>query len=278
MTQLRDVHVKDSVSSSDRQPPHGRIVTVAAVALLAFALGVYWFLARDDTEEPIETVVEAPREVTPPSPEPVVPDPEPIEIPALNNSDGFVRNLVEALSSHPELTSWLVNDGIIRRFVVVIDNIADGTNPAQHITFLRPQNRFTTTNRSSTLLINPDNYRRYDLHAEIIDSLNTQGSAELFHLLEPLITEAYVELGNPDRPFLGTFERAVINLLDVPIVDTPPALVKHPPFFHFTDEILESLSPAQKQFLGMGPNNVRTMQAKIRQIALAIGIADSQLP
>ena len=278
MTQLGDVHVKDSFRAPDKQPPHGRIVTVAAVALLAFALGVYWFLARDSTEEPVETVVEAPREVTPPSPDPVVPDPEPIEVPTLNDSDGFVRNLVEALSAHPELTSWLINDGIIRRFVVVIDNIADGNNPAQHITFLRPQNRFTTDNIGSTLLVDPDNYRRYDLHAEIIDSLDTQGSAELYRLLEPLIAEAYVELGNPDRPFLGTFERAVINLLDVPIIDNPPALVEHAPFFHFTNEILESLSPAQKQFLGMGPANVRTIQAKIRQISLAMGIADSRLP
>ena len=87
-----------------------------------------------------------------------------------------------------------------------------------------------------------------------------------------------MELGNPDRPFLGTFERAIINLLDVPIVDTSSALVEHAPFFHFTDETLESLSPVQKQFLGMGPSNVRTIQAKIRQIALAIGIADSRLP
>ena len=53
MTQLGDLHVKDSFRAPDKQPPHGRIVTVVAVALLAFALGVYWFLARDDTDEPV---------------------------------------------------------------------------------------------------------------------------------------------------------------------------------------------------------------------------------
>ena len=277
MTQLGDVHVKDSAGGDGPGQPRGRIIAIAVVALLAFALGAYWFLGRGDDAAPAETVRAAP-EVIPPPPAPVDTAPEPVEVPALDESDTFVRDLVAALSSHPGWATWLVNDGMIRRFVVVVDNVADGTNPSEHVTFMRPDARFATSGDDSTPRVDRRNYARYRLHAEIIGSLDTQGTAELYRALEPLITEAYVELGNPDRPFAGTLERAIVNLLNVPIVEDSPPLVEHAPFFHYTDERLESLSPSQKQFLGMGPDNVRAVQAKLRQIALAIGIADSRLP
>ena len=48
--------------------------------------------------------------------------------------------------------------------------------------------------------------------------------------------------------------------------------------YAYVDPRLESLSAAQKQLLRMGPENVRTIQAKLREIALALGIPDSRLP
>ena len=278
MTQLGDFEVKEPAGGTGNEQPRGRVIGIAVVALLAFALGVYWFLGRGDDAPPVETIVEAPPPTVPPPLAPVAPAPEPIEVPALDESDAFVRDLVSALSAHPGLAAWLVNDGIARRTVVVFDNIADGTNPAQHVTFMRPETRFAMSGDATELRIDPRNYDRYDLHAQIIDSLDTQGTAELYRMLEPLLDQAYVELGNPDRPFIGTVERAVVNLLNVPIVENPPALIEHAPFFHYTDTRLESLSPAQKQFLAVGPDNVRTIQGKLRQLALAIGISNSRLP
>ena len=279
MTQLGDFQVKEPAGGDGGEQPRSRIIAIVVVALLAFGLGVYWFLGRGDDAPPVETVVEAPPEPAPPPPTPVAPEPVSVEIPALDDSDPFVRDLVAALSSHPGLAAWLVNDGMIRRFVVTVDNIADGANPAQHITFMRPETRFTTTTGDdATLRIDPRSYVRFDLHTQIIDSLDTRGTADLYLRLEPLMDEAYVELGNPDRPFRGTLERAIVNLLNVPTFDNPPAVIEHAPFFHYADERFESLSPSQKQFLGMGPDNVRAIQATLRQLALAIGIPNSRLP
>ena len=41
---------------------------------------------------------------------------------------------------------------------------------------------------------------------------------------------------------------------------------------------LQELSAAQKQLLRMGPQNVRTVQSKLREIATALGIPASRLP
>ena len=278
MTQLGDFQVKEPAGGDGSEQPRGRIIGIAVVALLAFALGVYWFLGRGDDPPPVETVVEAPPEAAPSSPAPIEPEPAPVDIPALDESDAFVRDLAAMLSAHPGLASWVVSDGIVRRFVVVVDNIADGTNPAQHVMFMRPESRYATTGVDATRRVDPSNYDRYDRHAQIFSSLDTQGSADLYLMTQPLINEAYVELGNPDRPFIGTLERAIVNLLNVPTIEDPPTLVEHAPFFHYTDERLESLSPSQKQFLGMGPDNIRIVQAKLRQIALALGVPVSRLP
>ena len=280
MTQLGDYQVKTPTGGNGDEPSRRPMIVIGIVALLAVAIGLYWFLGRDIEEPPDETMVEAtPDPVSPPSAV-VELEPELVDVPPsdLDGSDEFIRDVIGTISSHPGLAEWIVSDGLIRRFVVVVDNVADGSNPAQHVPFMRPMTRFRTSGEGAALQIDARSYRRYDLHAQIIASLNTQGTADLYLALEPLMNEAYVELGNPDRPFTQTLERAIVSLLNAPIVDGLPALVEHAPFFQYTDTTLESLTPAQKQLLGMGPDNVRTVQAKLRQMALAIGIPDSRLP
>ena len=49
-------------------------------------------------------------------------------------------------------------------------------------------------------------------------------------------------------------------------------------FFEFADAELEDLLPVQKQFLGMGPRNVRAVQASLLDIARELGIDASSLP
>ncbi|MDP7692905.1 MAG: hypothetical protein QGG89_13815, partial [Vicinamibacterales bacterium] len=44
------------------------------------------------------------------------------------------------------------------------------------------------------------------------------------------------------------------------------------------DAELEDLLPVQKQFLGMGPRNVRAVQASLLDIARELGIDASSLP
>jgi hypothetical protein len=48
--------------------------------------------------------------------------------------------------------------------------------------------------------------------------------------------------------------------------------------YGFVDPNLESLQAAQKQLLRMGPDNARTVQRALREIALALGIPQGRLP
>ena len=272
----------DGTLPPDESPPPDnqrlvRLVALAAsVAVVALGIGAYWLLTDGDTEEAPaapEQAAEAPdpQLLAEPEPEPV--EPEPVEVPELEESDSFVGAVVGGLSSHPGLAAWLAGERMIRRFVVVVDNIANGRNPAQHVPFMRPGQRFSTTGEAPDTRIAAASYRRYDVHAEIIDSLNADGVGALYAVLEPLLDAAYSELGYPDTPFSSALRRAVAHLLAVPVLDGPQAVTQGMVFYEYSSERLDALTPAQKQFIGMGPDNVRTVQAKLRAIAQAMGLA-----
>ena len=255
----------------------GPLIGVVAVAIVAGLASFFFFGDQETVEEP-EPVAEAPPPPAPPPPPPVEAPVEEIALPSLDESDSLVRDFVVALTSHPAFAAWLIPDQLVRTFVLVVENVADGNNPAQRLTPLRPTQRFRTRGEPTQLGIDPASYARYNTHAEIVASINPVGAAELYRRLYPLITEAYAELGHPDGGFDDTLQRALRNLLETPVLERDVTLVPRAAFFEFADDGLENLHSVQKQFLGMGPRNIRAVQASLLDIARELGIDPSSLP
>ena len=247
------------------------IIGVVLVAVLGIA--TYWFLQEEPEVQP-EIIVPVVEEPAPPQQLPPVEttEAEPVLLPDLNTSDSFVRNLLSALSVHQKIAEWLATEGLVRTFVVAIDNIADGQNPSNHIPFMQPAQRFGVTTNSSELRISSESYNRYDLHTAVFDSISTLGLAKLFQEIEPLLDEAYAELGHPETPFRRTFERALTHILETPNINRSPLVEKGVVFHRYVDPRFEGLSPAQKQFLGMGPENIQTIKSKLQEISTALGL------
>ena len=249
---------------------------VGAVVVLAIA-GFFLFGPEgDDATEPssVAAIDERPPPTDPPPALPPQPDEE-LLLPPLDESDSLIRELATALARHPGWLAWLATDNLIRTFVVVVDNVAEGTNPAQHVPFMRTEQRFEVEEADGQLRIADASFRRYDGLTAIVDALDVSGSARLYAQLLPLMDEAYTELGAPpDVTFHGTFQRAVARLLETPVIEGRTAVAERDPFFVYTDPALENLSPATKQLMGVGPENLRTIQAKVRDIAEAIGLTD----
>ena len=248
---------------------------IGAAVVLAVA-GLWYFGMEEEAAPPVaETSVVDPPQEPAPAPPPPPPAREPIELPSLDESDALVRELAAAISAHPEWLEWLVTDRLIRTFVVAVDNVAEGNNPSQHVPFARPDRRFETETVEDRLLIAGTSHRRYDRLTGIVASIDAEGSARLFRDLLPLMDEAYAELGAPpDVAFMDTFQRAVSRVLEAPVIEGRPEVVPRGPFLVYTDPTLENLSPATKQLMGVGPENLRTIQAKVREIAEALGVPD----
>lgn len=246
--------------------PIGAIVLV--VVALAAAAVLAWFLLRDETEAPTPEPAESPALPTESEPSPTEPTAE-VDEPELSG-DALVRRLVAALSSRPEVVEWLANDDLVGRFVRVVGNVAYDENPAVHVPFLRPEERFSVVQGNGDTVIAAQGYRRYDLLADVFVSLDEEGAAEVLERLEPELERAWEELGYPGT-FRRALERAIERLLAVPIVEDPIALEEGVVSWRFESARLEALAPAQKQLLRMGPRNVDRIQAKLRSLRRELG-------
>lgn len=199
-------------------------------------------------------------------------------LPPLDASDTLVRTLVQALTESPAVMAWLPTTGLIRNFTAVVANIADGATPAKQLKVLKPAAPFRIVTRDGGTYVDPRSYDRYARIADAVASIDAAGAAKLYATLKPRIEEAQKDLGAADS-FDHTLERAIVALLATPAIDGGSERLKPKGIgYGYADERLESLSAAQKQLLRMGPRHARVIKAKLRDIALALGIPASHLP
>jgi hypothetical protein len=209
---------------------------------------------------------------------PLGPAVEPKDLPPLNLSDPFVREMLSSLSSRPELAAWLASDNLVRNLAASIDAVANGATPSTQLRRLAPAGSFAAEPRGEDFVIDARSYRRYDGIADTVATLDAAGLARAYVILRPRLQEAYAELGYPGSDIDGAVERAIARLLETPTLDREVDVRPAPVLYQFTDERLERLAPAQKQLLRMGPRNERLVQDKLREVAGALGIPDDRLP
>jgi Protein of unknown function (DUF3014) len=243
------------------------LVLIVLVLAIPVGLGVlaYRLLSGPAKPAAVANRVAAPLPTAAPSPT-LTPLASQTPLPGLDQSDAFVRTLVEVLSLRPAWVAWLATEGLVRRFVVVVDNMAEGRLPTKHLAVMVPKEKFTAVDRRGSYFVDPQSYHRYDTIADVVASLDTKGSAQAYRQLKPLIQEAYRQLGYPDRDFDLALSRAIDRMLDTPVPQGDVRLRPAVKSYKLADPELERLGAVQKQFLRMGADNVMKVQAKLREI------------
>jgi len=241
---------------------------------------------------PVPIIVPAPVVEPEPEPEPSLPvvvEPEPAPpafvLPSLNDSDQLVRDGVLSLTREEAINTWLSPAELVRKFVVLVDNVAGGIIPKDAVRVLAPTGPFRVTAieeladansivlpsldplAEAVYLLDTESYGRFDNVTRVFVSLDARRAAEFYGLLRPLFQQAYGELGYTDRQFDTIVFQAINRLLETPIVEKPIRLVRPVVMYRYEDPLLENLSPAQKQLMRMGPNNTRAIQAKLGDLA-----------
>jgi hypothetical protein len=196
----------------------------------------------------------------------------------LDKSDDSVRGLMAELSSNPAFSQWLKSKDLIRKFVAAVDAVASGQSPRPQMDFFALAGPFKTLTKNGKTFLDPASYDRYNIVADVFDSVSTSGCARLYAGLRPLFQAAYRELGYPKEDFHLTLQKAIVEILKAPAVEEPIELEKKISSYAMADPKLEDLSAAQKHVLRMGPENLQLIQVKLREIGLALGFADAQLP
>ncbi len=191
-------------------------------------------------------------------------------LPSLDASDALVRALVREVARRPVAAAWLAPSHLVDRFVVAVDNVADGQLPTRALGFLRPATPFAARGGDPTWHVDPAGYARYDAFAELAAGLDAAEAVRAYRTLEPLLEESFGQLGRPDERFEQRLRAAADELLAAPIPESPPELVRHVKRFEYASPALADCSEPQKLLLRMGPANARTIQEALRRFLAAL--------
>lgn len=201
------------------------------------------------------------------------PDPEPIavELPSLNASDAFVLSRLQQIGNGVALLQHLADEQLVRRFVVLVDNLSRGDLPQSNLVYRSVPGDFPVQAIDDNLfLMDEAGYRRFDQAVNAFTALDTDQALSLYRLASPLLQQAYRELGFGDVNFDTTLRRAIRNVLDTEEIDGPVQLVKPSVMYLYADSQIEGMSDIQKQLIRIGPENREKVKAKLREFLLAL--------
>jgi hypothetical protein len=262
---LERVPAADGEVSETKPKSATPLVVIAGAGLAVGAIAAWWWIQSHRAP--------APGAVTPPAgTEAAVAAGEPARtLPPLGQMDTFLRALLGALSSHPDVVRWLATDDLIRQMAHGIDRVSRGQSPARDVPMLRPKGGFEVQRRGRATTIAPASFRRYDSLAALVDSLDPQAVADAYRTIRPRLDEAYQSLGRTEGGVNEAVSAALQLLVDTPLLDEPIAVVPGKgATYVFADDQYERLMPVQKQLLRMGPANARRVQTRLREIKNAI--------
>jgi hypothetical protein len=243
-----------------------RAIGIIAIGLVVF-VGVFgWWMSRPApaanvtpdaviaTEAPIDKAV-----------------PPLVELPPLDQMDAFLRPLLAALSSRPELANWLATDDLVRQLATAIDQASAGGSPARDFKVIAPSSTFVAGGRGDRRTIDPASYTRYDGLVRTVTPIDASRVADIYKTIRPRLNEAYRGTGHPEGNVDAALARTIDILLDTPNVKDPIALTASGGAWAFADEDLEDLAPTQKQLLRMGPAHADALKTWLRALQAALG-------
>jgi len=272
-----------------RESSTGTLVVIVLLALAAAFLGWRWYQQQQPLHvEPASPVATAPNDGPAPAPAPP-PLPESLEpqnpidaialpasgLPTVADSDTRVMKALVDLMGSKNVADFLQFEGIVRRTVATVDNLAREQSPASTWPVQPTKQRFITEGKAGAQTIAAGNAARYTPIVQLAESINPAKAAKTYAQLYPLFQKAYEELGYPGRYFNDRLIAVIDHLLQAPepsgpvqvrLVEVKGKVSSQRPWvrYEYADPQLESLSSGQKIMVRMGLENERRMKASLR--------------
>ena len=277
---------------------------IVIVILLVIAIAVAWQFTGN---KPLPVVVEnpTPAVVIEPEPEKVVSIPEPIveidepeveiveevvpvenPLPSLDESDEWLKIKLPEITWRKELLTLIIDDDMIRRFVVFTDNFSQGIVAYEHSPFILPQIKFapetdsvsfqeTVQNQESTQSAfqgkqnvwqwNESSSKRFSLYVDLLRSMDSESLVQWYLELKPLINQAYSELGYEDD-FTNTLQDAITRVLDMELPKSSMELIQPSVMYKYANPQLEALPDTDKLLLRLGKDNLLVMKSVLLEL------------
>jgi len=272
-------------TQTGKQTPWGIIAVIIAIVLAALV-----WLYVSSTQEAVVDVIPPPVVKTEVAPEPI-PEPEVVEeevvapviepepiiesepepvLPSLDESDVWVQEKLPSYTWRKELLKLVINQDMIRRFVVFTDNFAQGNLAYEHSPLIKPNAKFLANEvkngASSDWKWDESATRRFTLYVDLLRSFDSETMVQWYFEMKPLIDQAYEELGYPDENFTDVLHDAITKVLDMEIPKEPLDLVRPSVMFRYKDAKVEALDDADKLLLRLGKENLLVIKSVLLEI------------
>ena len=194
-----------------------------------------------------------------------------VDLPRLNDSDSFVAEKISELSSGTSLLGYLVDEQLVRRAVVLVENISRGQYPQTALPYKPIVEEMQVSSDDGRLFtMEAASYTRFDATVAAFVALDTEQTVGLYRLLSPLLQQAYAEIGFRDAEFEQALIKAIDAVLSAPEIEGPFQLVKPSVIYLYADTRLEELANMNKQLIRLGPENSARLKAKLREFKQAL--------
>jgi hypothetical protein len=192
-------------------------------------------------------------------------------LPTLDESDSWMQAKLPELTWRNELLSLLINDDMIRRFVVFTDNFSQGLLAYEHSPFTQPKVKFSVDEQSvesgenNVWQWDGATSKRFDLYVDLLRSVDSATLVNLYFDAKPLIDEAYSELGY-EEDFTYVLQDAITRVLDMELPKSSMALTRTSVMYKFEDAGLESLADSDKLLLRIGKENLLIIKSILLEV------------
>jgi Protein of unknown function (DUF3014) len=264
---------------------NGSRLAIVLLVVAAAASLLWWRHERsDETVAAGPTTREPAAQPPPPAPAPAPPAilhpvppvaPRPGGLPALDDSDDFMKRALVELLGGKAVASFLHLGGFVRGFVATVNNLATDSAPAQLWPVKPTPGHFSVENREGDLIISSENAERYRPFVHLAQAVDTKRAVALYERLYPLLQAAYEDLGYPGKYLNDRVVDVIDDLLAAPVtsrsikvkqIKVDGAVPADGGLYLFDDPSLEARSSGQKILLRMGSENGLALQAKLRDV------------
>ncbi|PCH95575.1 MAG: hypothetical protein COB83_08195 [Gammaproteobacteria bacterium] len=283
---------------------------IAFIILVVVAIGVAWQFTGSKSEPTIvdkqalaPVIAPEPEEVIIIEPDIEIPEVTVIEdvvevietpLPSLNNSDDWLKLKLPEITWRQELLTLIVDEDMIRRFVVFTDNFSQGIVAYEHSPFVLPKLKFapetdsvsfqnlgqdaessqessegsslgSSIGKQNVWQWDKTSSKRFSLYIDLLRSMDSESLVQWYSDIKPLIDEAYQELGYEDD-FTNTLQDAITRVLDMELPKSSMALIQPSVMYKFANPKLEALPDTDKLLLRLGKDNLLVIKSVLLEL------------
>lgn len=209
-----------------------------------------------------------------PAPAPVEPSPAPGEaseppLPELGASDEEVRASLQDVLP-PAMQPALGADELIRRVAVMAASFARGKVLRDKLALPGARGAFRVEERGERIYLSAGNASRYDALVDAVAALDVDALARWFRRYEPLLQQAWVELGDGEGDVRGAILQGLDVLIAAPDLQGDIELVQPSVFYRYADPAIEALPDSQKLMIRIGQGNREVLRRKAERLRDAL--------